>query len=207
LIKYKLFKTDISENKEFDPSGNALIRLYEEYTKAANLYETTAQLHRAEDKLALAYALSTSKRRWQVEFIDLLTQYQIYENWDQVADRTGDREGVMYLRPYVENWVTDEYLPEDYVFRFQPNKVDTMMGEIETFATKLSDAHDDKDVHNLVYRIAQEHKVPVASFFQTLYRTLIAKDHGPRFGKLVAAIGVARVKKTLLQLYSRKTPA
>ncbi|UCH37890.1 MAG: lysine--tRNA ligase, partial [Candidatus Bathyarchaeota archaeon] len=207
LIKYKLFKTDISENKEFDPSGNALIRLYEEYTKAANLYETTTQLHRAEDKLALAYALSTNKRRWQVEFTDLLTQYQIYENWDQVADRTGDREGVMYLRPYVENWVTEEYLPEAYVFRFQPNKVEIMMREIETFATRLSDGYDDKEVHNLVYHIAQEQKVPVTSFFRTLYRTLIAKDHGPRFGKLVVAIGVARVKKHLLQLYSRKTSA
>jgi lysyl-tRNA synthetase class 1 len=203
LIKYKLFKTDISENKEFDPSGHALIRLYEEYTRAADLYENNAQLHRAEDKLALAYALSSGKRRcWQVEFTDLLMQYQIYENWDQVADRVGDREGVTYLRPYVENWITEEYLPEEYVFRFQPNKIDTMKEEIVVFATRLRDARSDKDIHNLVYRVAQERNLSVASVFKTLYRTLIAKDHGPRFGKLVVAIGVDRVRETLLQLYS-----
>jgi lysyl-tRNA synthetase class 1 len=206
LIKYKLFKTDISENKEFDPSGHTLIRLYEEYSRAADLYANNVNFHRADDKLALAYALSSGERRWQVDFTDLLTLYQIYENWEQVADRVGDRKGVIYLRPYVENWINEEYLPEEYVFRFKPSKVDTMKDEIVTFAARLSDARNDKDIHNLVYSVAKERNLSVASFFKTLYRSLIAKDHGPRFGKLVVAIGIERVRKTLLQLYSRKTP-
>lgn len=201
LIKYKLFKTDIGENKEFDPSGNALIRLYEEYGRAADIFEKGTSLHRADNKLVLAYALSTDKRRWRVDFTDLLTHYQIYGDWERVADGLGDREGVAYLEKYVKNWIEEEYLPEEYVFRFKPAKAEGASAETLAFAEKLDPSMKAEDIHNLVYSIAKECGVKTSALFKALYLSLISKEYGPRFGKLVAAIGVNRVKETLLKIY------
>ena len=202
LIKYKLFKTDIGENKEFDPSGNSLISLYDEYGKAADLFEKGVDLRQAEHKMALAYALSTDRRRWRVDFTDLLTIYQIYGDWEKVADKVDDREGVAYLRKYVENWVEQEYLPEEYVFRLKPSKTEGISREVLAFAERLNPSMSGEDVHNLVYAVAKENGVNTAAFFRALYMSMISKNHGPRFGKLAVAIGVDRVKETLLKLYS-----
>jgi len=202
LIKYKLFVPDIGENKEFDPTGNALIRLYEEYGRAAGAFERGADLSRAEHKIALAYALSTDKRRWRVDFADLLTYYQIYGDWEKVRDRIGDEKGIAYLEKYVENWIKEEYLSEEYVFRFKPTRVKDLGEEVLAFAQELNPSMSGENVHNLVYSVANKCDVNVSAFFKALYTSLISKDHGPRLGKLVAAIGVEKVKETLINLYS-----
>ncbi len=203
LIKYKLFVPDIGENKEFDPTGNALIRLYEEYARAADACEKGADLSRAEHKIALAYALSTDRRRWRVDFADLLTYYQIYGDWDKVVEKLGDREGITYLKKYVENWIAKEYLPEEYVFKFKPAKIEGANREVLAFAQALNPSMSGGDVHNLVYSVAKECSVNVSALFKALYASLISKDHGPRFGKLVVAVGVEKVKETLLNLYAQ----
>ena len=202
LIKYKLFKPDLGNNKEFDPSGNSLIRLYEEYGRVADIFEKDEELHRADHKMVLAYTLSTDKRRWRIDFTDALTHYQIYKDWDMIAEKFGDREGVKYLQKYVEKWIKEEYLPREYVFRFKPTKTKEMNTEISQIAEKLEGTMNWKDVHNLVYTISKESNVNASDLFKTLYISLISKEYGPRFGKLVVAIGVDRVKKVLLRMYS-----
>ncbi len=203
LIKYKLFVPDIGENKEFDPTGNALIRLYEEYGRAAESSERGEDRSRAEHKIALAYALSTDKRRWRIDFADLLINYQICGDWEKVVERLGDQEGVEYLKKYVENWIAEEYLPEEYVFKFKPCRAEGADGELLAFAEKLDLAMKGEDVHNLVYSVAKECGLNTSTLFKELYCSLISKDHGPRFGKLVVAIGVKQIKETLLNLYKQ----
>lgn len=202
LIKYKLFKSDISENKEFDPSGNALIKLYDEYQNAANLFEKEKDLHRAEYKMALAYDLSTTIRRWKSDFSEVLIYYQIYNDWNIVAEKLGDKEGIDYLKKYVENWIRHEFLPEKLVFKFKPTKIDHVNDEISVFANKLDESMNAEDIHKLVYSIAKEKRIKTSRFFKTLYLTLISKDHGPRFGSLVTAVGIQQVKEALQKLYS-----
>ncbi|MEM2093772.1 MAG: lysine--tRNA ligase [Candidatus Bathyarchaeia archaeon] len=201
LIKYRLFKPDLEENKEFDPTGNNLIRLYEEYNRAADLYEKGSS-HRSEDKMVLAYSLSTDSRRWRVDFVDLLVNYQIYQEWGAVAERLGDKEGVKYLSKYVENWIQRQYLPEEFVFKLGGKKVDEFASELSIFKDRLDESMSDLDIHNLVYSFARERGLKPADLFKALYSSLISKEYGPRLGKLVKALGVARVKEMLSELYS-----
>jgi lysyl-tRNA synthetase class I len=111
-------------------------------------------------------------------------------------------EGVKYLKPYVENWVSSGYLPEEYVFKLQPSRVGEHVDEILSFARDLADSMDATAVHNLVYAKAAEGGVDPSRLFRLLYASLISRGSGPRFGKFVEALGVARVKETLLSLYS-----
>jgi len=201
LIKYRLFKPDLEENKEFDPSGNKLLSLYAEYNRAADLHEKGETLQRAEEKMALAYKLSTDERRWRADFADLVTAYQIYRDWDKVAERLGDPESVQYLRRYAENWVEQQYLPEEYVFKLGGRKVEDLGDAIVEFAECLEDSMTAQEVHDLVYAVAGDHGAEATRLFEGLYQSLISKDHGPRFGRLVATLGVGNAREMLLRLY------
>jgi lysyl-tRNA synthetase class 1 len=201
LIKYRLFRPDIGENKDFDPSGNSLIRLYNDFNEAAELFQTKKKLSRGKYKKVLAYRLSTDKRYWKVDFTDILLNYQIYNDWKKVAEKISDKEGIIYLKNYVENWIEKEFLPEEYVFQFNPTKLQEYNNEIVAFSNRLDLIMNSGEIHNLVYDVAKEKQVKVRDFFKVLYLTLISKDHGPRFGRLVTAIGVDIVKETLENFY------
>ena len=77
-----------------------------------------------------------------------------------------------------------------------------MNAEILKFAERLELSMDGSTVHNLVYSIAKESSLNAVPLFRSLYQSLISKEYGPRFGKLVVAIGVGKVKETLLSIYS-----
>ncbi len=53
------------------------------------------------------------------------------------------------------------------------------------------------DIHNLVYEVAKSKGVEPTEMFKILYKAIISKDTGPRFGKLAHAIGIKEVKGML----------
>lgn len=201
IIKFVLFKPNIEENKEFDPAGYNLIRIFNEYNSAANLAEKKRKYTRAESKMITAYKLSTERRKWKVDFVDLLVNYQILGNWNEVANKLGDEEGVMYLKNYVEKWIEYGYIPDEYVFSFKPTRVEEHKEQIIEFAKRLEEHMSALDIHNLVYEIAEKHGLRASEFFKSLYKSIIGKEHGPRLGRLIYAIGVRKVKKSLLNVF------
>lgn len=198
LIKYALYRPDLAENIDFDPSGYNLMRLYDEFAAASQLIGKSG-LSRADRKRAIAFSLSTDKLRWRVGFADALLYYQLYRDWEKVGAALGDEQGVKYLSKYIVRWVEGGYAPEEYVFSFTPTKPENRKA-VRAFASALSEGMSALDVHNLVFRVAAELGLKPEAMFRMLYRALIAKERGPRFGKLVEAIGVAKVKRTLLEL-------
>jgi lysyl-tRNA synthetase class 1 len=202
LVKYVLFKPDLNVNKEFDATGNKLIALYDEYNRIADLLEKgEADLSRAESKAILAYKLTTDSRKWRADFADMLINYQVHKDWNLVAKRVGDIDGVNYLKRYIENWIDSEFLPEEFVFKFSPARIDVFHEEIALFAKRLDQKMSAKDIHNLIYEVARERGIKPMLFFKAIYRSLISKDYGPRLGKLIEALGINNVKEKLLELY------
>lgn len=199
LLKYFLFKPDVAENKEFDPSGHKLIKLYDDFSLVASLSEKK-ELSRAEQKLVLAYRLA-GKKKWKAEFTDVLTNYQILRDWELVAKKLGDWEGVQCLKPYIENWIEYGYVPKEFVFEYAPTRIEENEREIAMFAKELNESMSAADVHELVYSIASRSQVEPSKLFESLYRTLIGKSYGPRFGKLIVAIGIGKVKESLTKIY------
>lgn len=201
IIKYSLFRPNIEENKEFNPSGHKLIQTYDEYNEAATLFETGSELSRAENKMTLAYELSTKRRRWRADFMDLLLNYQLYKDWDTVGEKVNDPEGVAYLKRYVENWIDFGYVPQEFIFKFSPKRIDRLTPELAAFAERLDRTMTDEGIHNLVYEVARERGVNPSDFFKALYSTLIDKDSGPKLGRLIVTIGTNKIKQTLRDLY------
>lgn len=196
LVKYFLLRADIDENKDFDPNGNALIRLYEDYESISSLDLSTAD--RAGEKKYAACILA-GKKRWKARFLDVLLNYQIYKDWDYVGRMLGDPEGVKYLSKYIDAWISYGYAPDEYSFTIKPTKPTDTTG-VREFAERLSDDMNEIDIHNLVFETAKSLNIPPAAFFKTLYTAILGKDRGPKLGKLIYAIGPSRVREMLLEL-------
>jgi len=202
LLKYFLFRQDIWENKDVDPTGQQLINLFDDYKRIAELAEKgeETELHRAERKKLVAYMLS-GERKWKADFSEILINYQLYKNWEETGKALNDPNGVMYLSKYIESWFKMGFAPENLVFEFKPKKILENKEAVIAFAKKLSEKMKAVDIHNLVYEVAKEKNLRSEKLFKTLYKLLIGKEIGPRFGKLVEAVGPGKVKEVILKLY------
>jgi lysyl-tRNA synthetase class 1 len=193
LIKYFLLRADIDENKDFDPTGQSLMRLYDDYETASEV--DLSKTDRAGEKKHAAFRIA-GKKRWAAKFLDVLLHYQIYHDWKKVGEVLGDPDGVDYLSSYVAQWIQSGFVPEDYSFSINPTKPESMTGVLE-FADKLDDKLDALSIHNLVFEVAKETGIPPAALFGSLYVAIIGKQKGPKLGKLIKALGPNMVKEML----------
>jgi len=201
LISYLILKHDIQENKDFDPTGNRLLELYDDYADAARLASgDVSALSRADRKRAVAFLLSTEKLNWRASFSDVLLYYQIHNDWNKVGQLLDDARGVAYLKPFIQHWLEEGYAPEEYIFKFEPRKPSANITAVRSFAGALKEEMDPLGVHNLVFEVAKQQGMEPKELFKTLYQTLLGKDRGPRFGKLLFALGVGKIKNALTDL-------
>ncbi|NYZ79322.1 lysine--tRNA ligase [Candidatus Micrarchaeota archaeon] len=196
LIKYSIFRPDIQENKDIDPTGYNLMRLFDDYAHASTVDLSSRELSRADRKKGIAFSLSADRMRWKASFADILMYKQLYGDWNKVGETLHDPEGVMYLKPYVEKWIAEEFAPEEYSFSFQPTK-QADMELLKGFAGRLKDGMNAIEIHNLVFEFARDNNMKPEELFTQLYKSLLNKEKGPRMGKLIEAVGVSKVRETL----------
>ncbi|HSB46723.1 MAG TPA: lysine--tRNA ligase [Candidatus Bilamarchaeum sp.] len=195
IIKYILIKPDLEENVDINPTAESMLKTMEDFQHAAELARKDKEtLNRHERKMAIAFELSADRLNWKAPFLDMLLYYQIYRNWEEVARLTGDREGVEYLAPYIMEWIARDFMPEDYRFKYQPVPPTE---NVKKFVSSLADGMDALALHNAVFDFAKANGIEPKAMFAELYQTLIGKPKGPRLGKLLAALGPARVRKDL----------
>ncbi len=203
VLKYFLFKGNLEENKNFKDDPYFLLRLYEEFRNIGLLFEKNVEVRDSGlEKKIYAYMLSseTDKAMLHVSFVDVLVIYQIYKDWNVVVGKLGYPEEVYKLKTYVENWVKLDIIPKEYRIKFNPQPIRKYINVVREFAEKLSDKMSDVEIHNLVYEVARKHSVDPRELFKVLYKSILGQPYGPRLGRLIAAIGVIKVKETLLKL-------
>lgn len=203
ILKYFLFKGGLEENKNFKDDAASLLRLYEEFKHIGLLIEQEKKVKdEALAKKAYAYLLAVgrAKAELHISFADVLVLYQLYKSWDIVEEKLGYSEEVKKLSKYVENWIKLNIVPKEYLIEFKPTPVTKHVEAVKDFAEKLSFKMKDVDIHNLVYEVARKHSINPKEFFKTLYVALLGQPYGPRLGRLIVALGVEKVKNTLLNM-------
>ncbi len=197
ILKYILIKPDLEENVDINPTPENLLKAMEDFQLAAQLSgQDKEKLNRHERKMAIAFELSSDKMNWKVPFLDVLLYYQIYGDWEKVAEIARDPDGTAYLRPYIEAWVARDFMPEDYRFKYQPGAM-SATGNVKKLFSQLDEGMDALAIHNAVFDFAKANNIEPKALFAELYRALLGKERGPRLGKLLFALGVERVKKDL----------
>ncbi len=194
LLKYLLVVPNVQQNKDINPTGDSLLRLYEEVERVSRLEKPE---DRADEKKLQAFRFAVKKLAWHAPFVDVLLNYQIYRDWGRVGELLNDRDGVDYLAPYITEWISRGMEPEQYNFTLKSGKISEQREAVGRLAGKLSEGMDAVQVHNLVYEVARESGIGADTLFAAVYIAIIGKDRGPRLGKLIAAIGIAKTKKML----------
>lgn len=199
LLKYILFKPSVEQDKDIVPTGEFLLKLYDEQARVAKF--KPENLTDAEEKMYIAHKLSGGQET-DADFSELLIYYQLYRDWNIVKEKLAGKRGIGHLQKYVQNWVEKGILPQNLVCEYKPQKIEAFNKELKQFAEKLEQKQDPLQVHELAYSVILENKLQPKDFFAALYETLIGKKSGPRLGVLIAAIGVSEVKQKLLETYT-----
>ncbi len=194
LAKYILAVPSLEQDKDIDPTGDHLVKLYEEVERLSTLEKPE---NRADEKKLITFRRTIGHLRWKARFLDVLLNYQIYKDWKRVGSMLGDEEGVAYLAPFITKWLEEEYEPERYNFTIKQGKITGFGDAVKAFTSSLEDGMDELAIHNLVYGVAKEKDVKASDLFKQLYLATICKEDGPRLGKLFASIGVAKVRDML----------
>ncbi len=195
VITFILTRPDLEENKDIRLTRENMLKLVEEYEQSQRFAEKNFEiLDKAERKRALAYLLS-GKRHWKVLFRDVLIYYSVYLDWEKTSNVLGDKEGIFYLKSYVEEWIKKDFIPDEFNFKYIPKKAE---GIVKEFFTSLPENADALSIHNAVFSFAKEKEIAPSEFFKQIYFTLIRKENGPRLGKLIYVLGIDKIKKDIL---------
>jgi len=207
IIKYALFRPDIQENKDFNPTGYELIKLFNDFSEASALLESQSvfseekektpvedkdALTRAENKKIMAVQIS-GKKKWKLDFSEYLLHHQIYGNLGRLSEK--DSGGSAYLKKYIDNWVEGGFEPEDYDFKYEPKK--ELNPSARKFFLSLDENMDALAIHNSIFEFAKESRIDPKDAFKMLYSSILNKEKGPRLGRLIETIGVLKIKKDL----------
>ncbi|MCL5680403.1 MAG: lysine--tRNA ligase [Candidatus Marsarchaeota archaeon] len=195
LLIYMLTLPNIEANKDIDPDGEKLIRVYEDIERISKL---NVPENRADAKKLNVYKLLIKKLPWKAPFLDILMNFQVYKDFEKVGDIVNDKLGAEYLSKYIEEWLRMGYAPERYNFSVSyDSKITVNKEAVRSFIDELGSDMSPEDIHALVYKIAKDKGVDAKELFKSLYNGIINKDTGPRFGKLAYAIGISNIKNIL----------
>ena len=195
VFEYALLRPDIQEDKELVLEEKTLLPLISDFEHAASL-DPDAELARADRKKSISYSL-TGGKEWKPPLVDVLVNYAIHKDWDKVGALLQDPGGVKYLSRYVDQWLQKGWIPDKYVFDLGNGEAPAHPEAVKKFADSLRDGMSDEEVHTLVFETAKSSDIPPKELFQDLYKVLIGKNMGPRFGKFAIIVGIPRLKELL----------
>ncbi len=201
MIAYMLLKPDLTENINIEPTKEKLLRLYGEFEQIGEVSKKTTnegeleKLDRPIQKKVQSYRLCPERTKWK-SFSDILLSYQTYKDWNKVKELVDDKEGIDYLKGYVENWIEKDFVPEQYKFAYLGRKTEDL--EVKELLSELDEKMDADEIQNSVFQFGKENSIQTKEIFKKVYVALIGKERGPRIGKLIYTIGVNKIKKDLL---------
>jgi lysyl-tRNA synthetase class 1 len=191
VIKYFLLKSDLEENRNFKLNPNFLLSLYDEFYRVAK-----GELK--DEKMRTALELS-GKLDIKVPITDLIIYYQLYENEETILRlRPELKEEISELGRFCKFLISDKMIPEEYILKGEslvPPPESLIF--LKEFERRLDSGMSDEDIHNLVYKTAQDLSIDPKIAFKWLYLAILGKERGPRAGKLILIMGVEKVKKAL----------
>lgn len=214
IFRLALLGKDINQQVSFDPEGDTIPTLFDQYDKLAEGFEAGVQ-----DDYARLFAMlhpngspveAFLPRFSQVAFLVQMPHLNIEEEvarmkGDMLSD--ADREELFERATYAKKWL-DEYAPEKFIFKIQ----DILPHAAEALTTAQKDALRvlSKDLemeypptgeamHTLLRSIPARPAMDISprDFFTALYIIVLGKDSGPQAGWFLAALPKDFVLKRL----------
>ncbi len=189
ILRYMIVRVKPEKHIDFDPQIT-LLQLVDEFEEL--------------DRGSREYELSHVELQADIPFRHMITVVQIAKNDDQIfevlersgykVDRSDKRqvEAVLSLASNAREWVK-MYAPERMKFEVK-ERVDVKFDEkereglrrlAELFEKREMDA---KEVHDSIYRVANEIGMKPSKLFEAIYKVFLGKKYGPRAGWFLVSL-------------------
>ena len=217
IVRFLLLRTHPKRAVEFDPAGNTLPRLYDEYDRCADAFLADprsdfgkiwklAQLTAAGAPVRFRVRFGTVADWLQIPSIEPRAEAARRKKAPLSADEVRDLDQRIALaRVWLERWAPDEArfavaatLPPATAMLSEPQRafLQRAKGEVGRIS-------DPEPMQERLYEIAKEVGLTTAegkvskAAFESLYLTFIGKPNGPRAAWLMTTLDPAFVRKRL----------
>jgi lysyl-tRNA synthetase class 1 len=203
VLRFLIINNQPNKHIVFD-SELGLINLVDEYDKQEKVYFGKEEASKGMKDLNKNYELSQpyevlSKIPFQLPYRHVVTLVQIGKTWNNIEKillRTNQipnnlsNEDKKRLKQRVKNvkyWL-DTFAPEIVKFEVKKNLPKVSLNDEQIrFLKLLLDVLPITDwkaenIHNSVYSISENEKIPIKTAFITIYQIILGKEQGPRAG-------------------------
>jgi lysyl-tRNA synthetase class 1 len=195
---------------DFDPSGNTIPNLYDDYDRAMSAYmgkinfPDLARAYEAvqEENFEPGFRMRFSKLALSIQ----MPRLNIREEAEKEKGSTLTKKEVDNLterEEYAYKWL-DQYAPENFVFKITENsnskEVNKAISELtplqKKFLGRVLEEFDKKvdwtgdEMHSKLHEIKEEIGIEPKEAFSSIYKLFLNKDSGPQAGWLLASIDI-----------------
>jgi lysyl-tRNA synthetase, class I len=207
ILRLALIGKDISQQVNFDPEGDTIPVLYDQYDKLLEQYRTIKDddyarlleyVHPAEDQgdLGLGFVMRFS----QVSFMAQMPHMKLEEEAAKLkgsALTEGERGELLERAAYAKRWLA-AYAPEKYVFKLQDelpevarnlsDKQKQALQALLRYYDISQDAPSGEDLHHRLHELKDEIGIEPKELFSALYRAFLGKESGPKAGWFLSVL-------------------
>jgi len=194
LLRFLMVKTKINQQINFDPSGETIPKLFDEYQKAAGAY-----FDKRNDDLARIFELSQIseiKKPPSIRF-SVLSQYVQMPNKKEEIEKKGLEEWAGYAKTWIERYApeSEKFSVRDLLPESAKKLTDIQKKYLKKISFELNNKWKPKDFQVNLFEWAKELKLSSKDAFCAIYVSLLNKNCGPKAGWIILSLDKEFVKK------------
>jgi len=200
LLRFLFIRTRYKRTIEFQPEGETIPLLYDEYDRAAAA-APKSDLARAFYYTQIDVAKPQPQHRLRFSKVANLLQMPRCDIFDYAQKEKGrplseiERKEIENRLRIAKEWLK-KFAPEDYQFAVQeqlPEAAKDLSKEQKEFLRKIAEIVATKDLngeelHREIHRLRQEMGIVPRQAFAAIYLIFLGKDSGPQAGWLLASL-------------------
>jgi len=216
ILKFLFTRTKFKRAIEFNPEGDTIPLLYDEYDRCAKAYQEESQLDSARAYYYTERDLEKDAPKYLMRFSKIANFLQMpkvdifkYAKDEKGADLTDvEKEEIENRIAIAKKWL-ENYAPESVKFTIQedlPNETKSLNDEQKEFLAKIGDVISSQEklsgeeLHQKIHALKTEMGIPPKEAFSAIYLAFLGKDSGPQAGWLLASLDKDFVIKRLKEV-------
>ncbi len=207
ILRLALFGKDINRQVNFDPEGDTIPLLYDQYDRIAEKYFSDVDDDEARLFSLIHYSCEREKltrtflpRFSQVVFLVQMLHMNLEEEVEKMKGESLTQEDKLELKErarYARLWL-ERYAGEEYKYQLREENVPE---EAKTFSSEQKKAlHlllsyitekkvlDGQELHTKLHEIKSETGISPKEFFTSIYISFLGKESGPKAGWFLSVL-------------------
>ena len=205
ILRLALLGKDINQQINFDPQGDTIPVLYDQYDKLAENFwaGTKDDYARLFELIHFPRNLPPSvflQRFSQVAFMVQMPHLEVEAEVEKIKGSpltTEDKTELAERAKYAKRWLA-EYAPEKFVYELQNTLPDAAkslseaqkkaLGELLLYMEMRPQMPSGEELHKKLHEIKEAQGIAPSELFKSIYLIFLGKTHGPQAGWFLSAL-------------------